>query len=170
MVQVEPSLVLPYYVKGGLVQGRNLRDQQKLLLVGQSSCCCLFTRETPLLGPPGYRLVQRQDPVTDSFPESDRVESVPEVGPSQGQFGIEIGPGQQPRSASRDSISSSCSNHSSGPVEASSYEYPVPVVRRQQIGIEEQFFSRGMSPTSHYLPFGIQHPIFYWKDLTIAPH
>jgi hypothetical protein len=58
VVQVEPSLVLPYGVKGGLVQGRNLRDQQKLLLVGQSSCCCLFTRETPLRGPPGYRLVQ----------------------------------------------------------------------------------------------------------------
>jgi len=55
VVQVEPSLVLPYYVKGGLVQGRNLRDQQKLFLVGQSSCCCLFTRETPLLDPPGYR-------------------------------------------------------------------------------------------------------------------
>lgn len=122
VVQVEPSLVLPYYVKGGLVQGRNLRDQQKLFLVGQSSCCCLFTRETPLLDPPGYRLVQRQDPVTDSFLESDRVESIPEVGPSQGQWGIEIGPGQQPTSASRDSISSSCSNHSSGPVEASSID------------------------------------------------
>ncbi|KAK4837821.1 hypothetical protein QYF36_008705 [Acer negundo] len=30
---------------------------------------------------------------------------------------------------------------------------PVPVVRRRQIGIEEQLFSRGMSPTSHYVPF-----------------
>ncbi|KAJ4977098.1 hypothetical protein NE237_002204 [Protea cynaroides] len=91
----------------GPVQGRNLRDQQKLLLVGLTQIGAkwgsLFTRETPLLGPPGYRLVQRQDPVTDSFPESDRVESVPEVGPSQGQWGIEIGPGQQPTSASRDS-------------------------------------------------------------------
>ena len=112
--------MLPYYVKGGLVQGRNLRDQQKLLLVGQSSSCSFFFQGNSIARPPGYRLVQRQDPVTDSFPESDRVESVPEVGPSQGQWGIEIGPGQQPTSASRDSISSSCSNHSSGPVEASS--------------------------------------------------
>ncbi|GMN71555.1 hypothetical protein TIFTF001_055948, partial [Ficus carica] len=57
---------------------------------------------------------------------------------------VQVEPNQQPTAASRDSRSSSCSNHSSGPVEASSYEYPVPVVRRQQIGIEEQLFSRGV--------------------------
>ncbi|KAJ4945379.1 hypothetical protein NE237_016347 [Protea cynaroides] len=142
--------------------GRNLRDQQKLLLVGLTQIGAkwgsLFTRETPLLGPPGYRLVQRQDPVTDSFPESDRVESVPE-----------IGPGQQPTSASRDSRM--VNNQPTILVDrsrpAASTE-PVPVVRRQQIGIEEQLFRRGMSPTSHYVPFGIQHPIR--KHLTIAPH
>lgn len=66
---------------------------------------------------------------------------------------VQVEPSQQRTSASRDSRSSSCSNHSSEPVEASSYEYPVPVVRRQQIGIEEELFSRGMSPTSHYPPF-----------------
>ncbi|GER50165.1 PKHD-type hydroxylase Bcep18194_B0892 [Striga asiatica] len=44
-----------------VVQGRNLRDQQKLLLAYLDK-----------------RLVQRQDPVKDSFPELDRVESFPE--------------------------------------------------------------------------------------------
>jgi len=44
---------------------------------------------------------------------------------------VQVEPSQQPTSASRDSRSSSCSNHSSEPVETSSYEYPVPVVRRQ---------------------------------------
>jgi hypothetical protein len=95
VVQVEPSL-LPYYVKGGLVQGRNLRDQHQLLGI-------VLAPVAPTI------LVDRSRPAAST----ERL----------------------------------CEGSRSGSTE-------------QFFSIEEQFFSRGMSPTSHYLPFA-SDPYWY---------